>query len=173
MVEQFLVAGNDTTTRFIAEAGLRLATDTALADTLRRSPEMIVGFLEECLRFHPPVNGIFRQATVDYDLGGVKISAGESVWIAYASANRDPACFEVPEQFDVERPVNPGHLAFGFGEHFCLGATLARTEARIVMERFLSRCQDISLTVPEASLTYDESFMVHGLKSLPLRFAAT
>ena len=94
------------------------------------------------------------------------------MWIAYASANRDPVCFKAPEQFDVERPVNPGHLAFGFGEHFCLGATLARTEARIVIERFLSRCKDISLTVPESTLSYDKSFMVHGLKSLPLRFVA-
>jgi cytochrome P450 len=172
MVEQFLVAGNDTTTRLIAEAALQLALDPALADSLRKDLEAIPAFVDECLRFHPVVNGLFRQAIDDCEIGGVAIPGGSHLWLGYAAGNHDPEAFESPEHFVADRPTNPPHLGFGLGEHFCLGATLARTEGRIAIEQLLARTASIELAVPEQDLSYDESYQVHGLRALPLKITA-
>lgn len=170
MVAQFLLAGNDTTAKLLATAVFRLAREPEFADRLRADGELITPFVEEVLRLEPPINGIYRVATADYDLGGVRIPAGSSVWMVYASGNRDPEQFEAPDELRVPRDGKAPHLAFGFGEHFCLGAALARAEARIGLDALLSRCADIRLDIDPDDAPWDPSFMLHGLQELPLTF---
>jgi cytochrome P450 len=170
MVVQFLLAGNDTTAKLISAALLRLANDRVLADRLRAEPDLVAPFVEEVLRLEPPINGTYRVATEDYELGGVTIPAGSSVWMVYASGNRDPEQFPNPDECQLPSPSKSPHLAFGFGEHFCLGASLARAEGRIGLQALLARCDDIRLAVDPGDVRYDPSFMLHGIQALPLAF---
>jgi cytochrome P450 len=170
MLVQFLLAGNDTTAKLIATAMLRLADDAELADRLRAEPELVGPFVEEVLRLEPPINGIYRTAVVDVDLGGVVIPAGASVWMVYASANRDPEQIPDPDEFQCPQPSKTPHLSFGFGEHFCLGAALARAESRIALQTLLARLDDICLAVEPDAVRYERSFQLHGLQELPLVF---
>jgi cytochrome P450 len=170
MVVQFLLAGNDTTAKLISTAMLRLACNPALADRLRAEPDLVAPFIEEVLRLEPPINGTYRIATEDYDLRGVEIPAGASVWMVYAAGNRDPAQFADPDEWQLPEPPKSPHLAFGFGEHFCLGASLARAEGRIALHALLARCKDLRLGVDAGDVRYDPSFMLHGLRELPLVF---
>lgn len=170
MVVQFLLAGNDTTAKLISTAMLRLANDPALADGLRAEPDQVAPFVEEMLRLEPPINGTYRIANEDYELGGVRIPAGSSVWMVYAAGNRDPEQFPNPDVCQLPTPPKSPHLAFGFGEHFCLGASLARAEGRIGIHALLNRCDDIQLDADPDNVAYDESFMLHGLQALPLAF---
>ena len=172
MIVQFLLAGNDTTAKLVATGMLRLAGDPALADRLRAEPELIGAFVEEELRLEPPINGIYRTANEDYELGGVEIPAGASVWLVYAAGNRDPEQFPQPDAFQCPQESKTPHLAFGFGEHFCLGASLARAESRIGIQALLARCVDVRLDVDPADVAYENSFMLHGLARLPLAFRA-
>ncbi len=101
---------------------------------LRDDPGLIAGAVEEAVRMVSPVHAMFRTALEDVELGGVKIPKGGHIRIVYASANRDEARFHEPERFDIRRPDVKKHLAFGHGLHFCIGAPLARLEARIALE---------------------------------------
>jgi cytochrome P450 len=170
MIEQFLVAGNDTTTKLIATAMLRLASDPALAERLRTDPELIPPFVEEVLRLEPPANGIYRIAQHDVVLDGVEIPAGSSVLLVYASGNRDPDQFERPDECEPGRAGSSPHLAFGFGEHYCVGAGLARAETRIALTCLLARCADLRLDIAVDEIPYKPSFMLHGIQRLPLVF---
>jgi len=170
MVVQFLLAGNETTAKLIATAMLRLARDHELADRMRAAPELVPPFVEEVLRLEPPINGTYRVACEDYELGGVTIPTGSSVWLVYAAGNRDPAQFGDPDAWHIPPPSKSPHLAFGFGEHFCLGASLARAEGRIALQTLLARCDDISLDIDPQDVSYDPSFMLHSLQRLPLTF---
>jgi cytochrome P450 len=172
MLVQFLLAGNDTTAKLIATAVLRLANDPQFADRLRAEPELVGPFVEEVLRFEPPINGIYRTAVVDVELGGVEIPAGASVWMVYASANRDPEQIADPDEFRCPQPSKTPHLSFGFGEHYCLGASLARAESRIALQALLSRLDDIRLAVDSDAVRYEPSFQLHGLLELPMVFTA-
>ena len=171
MLNQFLIAGNETTTKLLAFAVHRLASDPALADRLRAEPARIEAFVEEMLRLEAPVQGLFRIANQDCEVGGVAVPAGAAVWLAYASANHDPAAFECPEQLDLDRSFARPHLAFGFGEHFCLGAALARAEARIGIDTLLRRLRGIRLH-ERNTFEYEHSYALHGLRELWLRFEA-
>jgi cytochrome P450 len=170
MVVQFLLAGNHTTAELLASAMLQLAGDPDLAGRLRADPALIPPFVEEALRLSPPINGTYRIADVDYELGGVAIPAGSALWMVYAAGNRDPEQFPQPDLFECPQASRTPHLTFGFGAHFCLGASLARAESRIAIEALLARCDDIRLAVEPDQITYDESFMLHGVAELPLAF---
>jgi cytochrome P450 len=162
-------AGQETTARLLA-AGLRvLAEQPVLVGELRDSPERIPNFVEECLRLESPIKGSFRLALDDTKLGGVEIPAGSIVMAMVGAANRDPRVFEDPDRFEAARPNARRNIAFGHGEHFCPGASLARTEARISFERLLTRLDDFRLVDPSA-LSYLGSFIIRGLNDLPLRF---
>jgi len=162
-------AGQETTARLIC-AGMRiLAEQRALAEELRRDPEAIPGFVEECLRLEGPIKGSFRLALRDTRIAGVPIPAGSVVMAVIGAANRDPRFFEDPDRFDPRRPNARRNIAFGHGEHFCPGASLARAEARISFERLLARLGGFELADPDA-LSYAESFIIRGLDDLPLRF---
>jgi cytochrome P450 family 150 subfamily A5 len=162
-------AGQETTARLLA-AGMRiLAEQPALAERLRRDPGVIPSFVEECLRLESPIKGSFRLALQDVVLAGVHIPAGSVVMALVGAANRDPRVFEGPDRFDPQRPNVRRNIAFGHGEHFCPGASLARAEARISFERLLARLGDFEL-VDSGALPYAASFIIRGLDELPLRF---
>jgi cytochrome P450 len=162
-------AGQETTARLLS-AGMRiLAEQPALADELRADPEGIRNFIEECLRFESPIKGPFRLALRDARLGDVDIPEGSIVMVMNGAANRDPRVFEDPDRFDAKRPNARRNIAFGHGAHFCVGANLARAEARISFERLLARLDDLRLVDPSA-LTYARSFLIRGLNDLPLRY---
>jgi cytochrome P450 len=159
-------AGQETTARLLA-AGMRiLAEQPALADQLRAHPEAIPNFVEECLRFESPIKGSFRLALRDTRVGGVDIPAGSLVMAMNGAANRDPRVFADGDRFDPKRPNARRHIAFGHGEHFCPGASLARAETRISFERLLARrnvafghgehfCPGASLARTEARISFE------------------
>ena len=168
MAVQFLLAGNDTTAKLLGASLLRLAEDPEQADRLRKDPDRIPAFVEEMLRVEPPINGTYRIADVEYELGGVTIPADSSLWLVYAAGNRDPGHFDAPDECRYAREATSPHLAFGLGPHFCLGATLARAEAKIGLRMLLDRFDDIRLDIDSADVPYDSTFMLHGIQRLPL-----
>ena len=162
-------AGQETTARLLS-AGLRILSEQpALAEALRRDPAAIPSFIEECLRLEGPIKGSFRLALHDVKLAGAKIPAGSIVMALVGAANRDARVFEDPDRFDPQRPNVRRNIAFGHGEHFCPGASLARAEARISFERLLARLDDFQLVDPSA-LSYTPTFIIRGLNDLPVRY---
>jgi cytochrome P450 len=167
----FFAAGQETTARLLA-AGMRiLAEQPALADELRRDPSGIPNFVEECLRLEGPIKSTHRLALRDTKIGDVDVPAGTVVLGLVGAANRDPRVFRDPDRFDPKRPNARRNIAFGHGEHFCPGASLARAEARISFERLLARLDRFELVDPSA-LSYAPTFIIRGLNQLPVRFRA-
>ena len=166
-----LVAGHETTVNLIASGLLALLLNPAELARLRADPALIGGAVEELLRYVNPVNNAtFRCATEPVEIGGVRISRGDPVLVALSGANRDPARFGDPDRLDLGRD-GAGHLAFGHGIHYCLGAPLARLEAEIAFSGLLARFGSIRLAVPATSLRWRPSTLIHGLESLPVRLA--
>jgi cytochrome P450 len=165
----FFAAGQETTARLLA-AGMRvLAEQPALADALRSDPSGIPNFVEETLRLEGPIKSTFRLALEDTRIGGEEVRAGTLVMGSIGAANRDPRVFADPDRFDPKRHNARRNIAFGHGEHFCPGASLARAEACVSFERLLARLDDFRLVDPSA-LSYAETFIIRGLNALPLRF---
>jgi cytochrome P450 len=164
-----LVAGNETTTNLLGNTLLALLAHPDELARVRREPDRIPALVEEALRYDGPIQFLFRQATRDVELAGVTIPAGAMVIPLLGSANRDEAEFPDAERFDVSRNTQ-GHLAFGLGIHFCLGASLARLEARVALEELLPRYAAFELLEP--SVRYVDSYLVRGPKRLPLRAVA-
>lgn len=173
MLNQFLVAGNETTTKLIASSVRLLFEQPVRMDRLRDDPSQIAGFVEEALRLEPPVQGLYRTAVVDAEVGGVPINAGDHLMLVYAAGNRDADRFTEPACLDPNRPHLMSHLAFGTGEHFCLGAALARAEGRIAIEVLLDRLDDLRPAdgVDIDHLDYEASYVLHGIRQLPVVFA--
>lgn len=165
-----LVAGNETTTNLIGNAVLCFTEVPGTIDRLLQEPALLPQAIEEVLRFRSPVQSMYRMSVADTTLGGVEIPAGAPVVAWIGSANRDERQFEHPAQFDVDRG-QIRHLAFGHGIHFCLGAPLARLEARIALEATLSRLPGLALA-PGSQLERMDSTIVYGVKSLPVSWNA-
>ena len=140
-----LVAGNETTTNLISNAAILLDRRRDQRRLLTQDPARIPGAIEEFLRYDSPVQGLARTTTAPMTLHGVTIPEGSKVLLLFGSANRDERKIHEAERFDVLRDPNP-HLAFGFGAHFCLGANLARLEARVAFEELLARLPDYRMT---------------------------
>src|SRR5262252_7682127 len=162
-------AGQETTARLITTGMRFLCEQPTVADEIRGDSEAIANFVEECLRLEGPIKGSFRLALRDTTLAGVHIPAGSVAMAVIGAANRDPRVFENPDRFDARRSNARRNIAFGHGEHFCIGASLARAEARISFQRLLARLDDLRLLDPGA-LSYVESFIIRGLNDLRLRF---
>ncbi|MEE8164972.1 MAG: cytochrome P450 [Myxococcota bacterium] len=158
-----LIAGNETTTNLIGNTIIALWDNPEQLALLNTSPERIPDAIEEALRFSSPVQMLFRQTTQDVELGGEKIPEGSIVMPCYAAANRDPKRFEDPDRFDIGRD-NQGHVAFGLGLHFCLGASLARLEARIALEGLVPRLA--KLRCREERIRWSESPFLRGPQRL-------
>jgi cytochrome P450 len=163
-----LVAGNETTTNLIGNALLTFAQQPELWQRLRLQPEQVPQAVEEVLRLRSPVQSMFRVAKQEVDIAGQRLPAGASIIAWIGSANRDGEQFPDPERFDLDRQPNR-HLAFGHGIHYCLGAPLARLEARIALTSMLENIESIALA-PDAVLERLPSNLVYGLRSLPLLF---
>lgn len=164
-----LVAGNETTTNLLGNAVLCLDEHPAVAGHLRAAPDLLPALIEETLRYRSPVQAMFRRATADTPLGDRTIPAGARVVAWIGAANRDPAQFPAPDRFDPARQPNR-HLAFGQGVHFCLGAPLARLEARIALAALVARLPDLRRD-PAAPLERLASFIVYGVRRLPVTFS--
>jgi cytochrome P450 len=161
-----LVAGNETTTNLIGNAVLCFTEAPEILERLVADPLLLPQAVEEVLRFRSPVQSMYRVTATDTTLGDVPIPAGAPLVAWIGSANRDERQFQRPEQFDIHRgPVR--HLAFGQGIHFCLGAPLARLEARIALTAVLSRLPGLTLAAG-ARLERMESTIIFGLKELPV-----
>jgi cytochrome P450 len=160
-----LVAGNETTTNLIGNLVLALLRHPQQLAALAGDDSLIPGAIEEALRYDSPVQILFRLTREDVTLSGVEIPRGAMVWPLLGSANRDERRFSGAETFDL-RNDSQGHLAFGHGIHFCLGAPLARLETRVAMEYLLPHLREAALS--EEPLHYIDAFFLRGLKRLPL-----
>ena len=168
-----VMAGFDTTVNLIASGTLALLTHPGEMARLRQDPSLLPAAVEELLRFANPVNHVTaRFTTEDLPIGGVVIPAGEQVLIAISSADRDPAQFPDPDRLDLGRDTS-GHVAFGHGIHYCLGAPLARMEAEVALGALLARFPEISLAVSPRELRWRPVSLMNGLESLPVHLALT
>jgi len=164
-----LVAGNETTTNLLGNALLALTDHPAELAKVADHPELVGGLIEEALRFDSPVQAIFRQTLAETELAGVTIPEGKNVMVLLGSANRDEAWLPDASEFNVTRDTK-GHIGFGFGIHFCLGASLARLEARVSLEELFRRCKNLERTT--SSVEWIDSLILRGPKALPLQFDA-
>jgi len=160
------VAGNETTRNLISGGLLALLEHPQQMKRLIDDPKLIESGVEEMLRWVTPVMYFRRTATRDTEVRGVPIKEGQKVVMYYNSANRDEDVFPNPQTFDVGRTPNE-HLAFGVGQHFCLGTSLARLEIRVMYEELLKRMPDIELAGPVRRL---RSNFINGFKEIPIRF---
>ncbi|MBT2480789.1 cytochrome P450 [Streptomyces sp. ISL-94] len=166
-----LVAGHETTVNLIGNGIRALLAHPGQLAALRADPDgLIDGAVEEMLRYDGPVqHATYRFARADLEIGGTRVEAGSSVVVALAAADRDPSRFAEPDVFDIRRPAQ-GHLAFGHGIHFCLGAPLARMEGRIAIRSLLERFPDLSPTPDTAPPDWLPGTLMRGVTRLPLRW---
>ena len=161
-----VVAGNETTRNATTGGLLALIQHPAELEKLRRDPRLIPTAVEEIVRWTSPVIQFCRTARTDTELRGQRIKAGEAVCLFYPSANRDEDVFPDGNVFRVDRDPNP-HLGFGIGEHFCMGAHLARLELEVVLGQLVRRLEHVELAGEVRRL---RSSFVGGLKSMPIRY---
>ncbi|KKC26994.1 cytochrome P450 [Sphingomonas sp. SRS2] len=142
LLAAFLGAGHHSTTSAMASMIYEVFSRPELRDRLRAEPALIPRAIEEVLRLRPPFYGFFRRTTKAVEIDGAEIPAGEDVYMGWAAANRDPAVFDRPAEFDMDRE-NSRHLSFGFGIHVCPGAPLARMEMKVLLEELLDALPDM------------------------------
>jgi cholest-4-en-3-one 26-monooxygenase len=164
--ELLVEAGNETTRNAISGGLLAFSEQPGEWEKLRSSPELLPDAVEEILRWVSPISHFTRVATEDYELRGEKIQVGDQVALYFASANRDEEVFDSPFAFRVDRNPNP-HLTFGFGEHFCMGAQLARVELEIIYGLLLERLESFEVCGPVERLS---SITNGSIKHLPVRY---
>ncbi len=164
-----LVAGNETTRTLLSGTMEALHEHPEQRAQLAADPSLLPGAIEEFLRWVTPIQAFGRTAAVDVELGDRHIPAGDFLVMLYASGNRDAAAFgSTADRLDVVRPVTPTHVAFGFGEHLCLGAALARLEARVFLEELLRRFPEYEVVGP---VDYVRSTLVRGASRMPLQLS--
>ena len=138
-------AGGESTASLLGSAVWLLATQPNIQTRLRDDKSLLRAFIEESLRYEPPFRAHYRHVVTDTELGGVDLSAGDRLLLLWGAANRDPAHFESPNEFRLDRSKAQGHITFGKGVHFCVGAALARMEAEIVLSMLLDRTNWIGI----------------------------
>jgi cytochrome P450 len=169
-------AGGETTARLLGSAMQLIGERPDLQQLLRDEPDRITGFIEETLRLESPIQGEFRLSRVATRIGTVDIPPGTNVMVHNGAANRDPRQFESPNEFRLDRTDGRLHLGFGFGIHTCVGAPLARAEARASLARLLARLADIKISEREHGpaddrrYEYSPTYMLRGLDRLHLEF---
>ena len=163
-----IVAGNETTRTASSHGLLALLEHRDELQRLVADPTLIPGAVEEILRWEPPIHHFRRTATADVMLGGQQIAKGDKVIMWYPGSNRDPAVFEDPHTFRIDRSPNP-HQSFGFGEHYCLGANLARLSLRLLFEELFVTVDNIELESPPRRL---HSNFINGIKEMRITYGA-
>jgi cytochrome P450 family 144 len=171
ILHTLLSAGGESTTSLLGNAVRMLTEDPALQQQLRARPEQVDMFVEEALRLESPFRQMLRSVPRDTTLGGVDVPAGSTVLLMFAAGNRDPAQFDHPDQIDLTRGSPKRHLAFGHGIHFCVGAALARIEARAVLNAILEQTRDFSLD-PDYAPQWVDSLLVRRHHQLPITATA-
>ncbi len=162
---QLLVGGNETTTSLITNLLWRLLEQPALWQEVCANPDLVDAAIEESLRMDPPVLGLYRNTTREVELHDTLIPANVKVLINYAAANRDKSVFPDPDTFSLHRPKTR-HMSFGLGQHFCLGAPMARLEADIALRTLIERMPELELLGPGERIA---PFFLWGRRRLPLR----
>jgi cytochrome P450 len=161
-----LVAGNETTRHLVSGSVLALSEHPEQRAALAADPSGMERAVEECLRWVTPIQTFGRTVTRDTEVDGTRVQRGDWLVMLYASANRDERAFGASaDRFDVTRPIESSHLAFGFGEHLCLGAALARLEARVLLTGLLTRFPRLELA---GEPRWTESTLVRGMERLPV-----
>jgi cytochrome P450 len=169
IVQQLLVAGNETTTKLLCDVVRLLCEQPVLIAAVTADATVAPRLVEEALRVAAPVQGMFRRVTRDTELGGTSLPAGATVVLVYASANRDHAEFAEPDAFSLDRPNGRAHLSFGNGIHYCVGAALARVETQIATQRLCARLPTMRLADGN-TLEYEPSFILRGLTRLQVEW---
>jgi cytochrome P450 len=166
MVVLLLAAGHETTTNLLGNAVVALTRHPDQRPYLDQGPAALANAVEELLRFDPPVQRTSRVATVAVEVGGAELVAGDLAFLVIAAANRDPAVFESPERLDLGRANARDHLSFGHGIHHCLGAPLARLEARVGLSRLYRRFPRLAADLDAVS--WRMSIVLRGPERLPV-----
>ena len=166
-----ILIGGDETTRHVITGGMLALIAHPDQRAVLAEPGRLETGVEELLRWVSPIKNMSRTVTTDVTIAGQDLHPGDQLMLMYPSANRDDAVFASPFRFDVTREPNP-HLAFGFGPHFCLGASLARLELRVMFEQVLARMPDLELA-GDGPLPYRASNFIVGPESMPVRFTPT
>nr|AEC13077.1 fosK [Streptomyces pulveraceus] len=168
-----MIAGHETTANLISNGTRALLTHRDQLDLLRSDMDLLDGAVEEMLRYDGSLESTTKRFTgVPVQIGDTVIPPGETVLVSLASADRDPANFDDPDRFDIRRgtPAGVGHLAFGHGIHYCLGASLARAEGRIAFRALLERCPDLELDPEAPPFEWMPGVLVRGVQRLSLRW---
>jgi cytochrome P450 len=174
IMQQFMVAGNETTTSTIAGCLLQLVRNPAQMEKAKaaaggRDPKLIGNMVEEALRYETPTAGMWRIVKEDTSLGEHAIPAGSVVQLRYAAANRDPKKFENPDAFDIERKNARAHLAFGKGPHMCVGNMLSRKEMLVAFDELLERLDNFQLSDPDG-IEVLPNILLRGITKLPITY---
>ena len=173
IVQQLMVAGNETTTSTIAGGLLLLIRNPDQLAKVRADPKLIPNMVEEMLRLLSPTAGLWRIVPRDTELGGEPVAAGEMLMLRFAAANRDPTVFPDPDRFDVERKNARSHLAFGRGIHMCVGNMLSRKELAVAFERLIARYAAFELTEGLNDFRHAPNRLLRGLAALHVGLRAT
>jgi cytochrome P450 len=168
LIRELLVAGNETTTRSIAEAVVRLDRSDDMWGRIRADGALADAVAEEAIRLASPVLGMFRRVTADTVLGDTPLAEGSIVYLGYGAASRDPAVFPDPDEFAPGREHARDHLAFGYGIHVCVGAGLARMETAAAVRALAAAVDRLEVVEPD-ELRHVPSFFLHGLLGVPVR----
>ena len=174
LMQQFMVAGNETTTSTLAGGLLELIRNPdqmakAKAAAGGRDPKVIGNLVEEALRYETPTAGMWRIVKADTELGGMAIPSGSVVQLRYAAANRDPKRFADPDKFDIERTNARTHLAFGKGPHMCVGNMLSRKEMLVAFDELLERLDNFAVA-DENEIRILPNILLRGVTHLPITF---
>lgn len=161
----FLFAGHETTTNLIANGVRALLTHPAERARLAAAPELVDSAVEEMLRYDGPSGAVVRIVSADHELRGRSLRAGDRVFAMIHAANHDPEQFEEPARFDITRNPNR-HLTFNHGRHFCLGAPLARAEARIAVDRLMQRFPGLAMATDRVE--YMDTLIMRGVREMPM-----
>jgi cytochrome P450 len=164
-----VIGGNETTRGMINASVLALARDPELMNRINADENAFGRFIDEGLRHTSPVTMLFRSATHDTEIGGVPVRAGELIGVSYSAANHDPRRYACPHDWDIDRKDVRRHVAFGYGEHYCVGSPLGRLESRVALRRICDRFAMITLA-PQGEPRFIPSFMVRNMESLPVQF---
>jgi cytochrome P450 family 142 subfamily A polypeptide 1 len=165
-----LIGGDETSRHVIADGMLALLEHPDQRDRLATDTDLMEVAVEELLRWVSPIKNMARTVTRDTAFGGQDLHEGDQLIVVYPSANRDGSVFDDPDRFDITRNPNP-HVAFGFGPHFCLGASLARLELRTMFTEVLTRLPDLELAGPAEPRR--ASNFISGPELMPVRFTPT
>jgi cytochrome P450 len=174
LMQQFMVAGNETTTSTLAGGLLQLIRNPdqmakAKAAAGGRDPKVIMNLVEEALRYETPTAGMWRVVKADTELGGMKIPNGAVVQLRYAAANRDPKKFPDPDKFDIDRANARTHLSFGKGPHMCVGNMLSRKEMLVAFDELLERLDNFAVA-DENAIRILPNILLRGVTHLPITF---